>query len=292
MATILLTNDDGIHAEGLWALYGRFFKSHGVVVVAPDRERSAVGHGITLHQPLRTHRVRVWGGYEGYAVDGTPADCVKIGILEVLGKKPDAVISGINPGANVGVSINYSGTVSAAREAALYGIPSVAVSVNASDVHSFEPAASVAEKILCQILDRGLPFGTLLNVNVPDLPMEKINGFRISRQGVSVLTEYFEKRVDPRNRSYHWLGGDTQRFEGDGEIDWTALYQGYVSITPIRCDMTDYQMLEKMAEWEFNCRSPKEDPEEDPEEDREEDREEDSEENRGKDPKEDREKDL
>ena len=126
---ILLTNDDGIYAKGLWALYAKFARRHCVTVVAPDRERSAVGHGITLYQPLRTNRVNINNGFTGYAVNGTPADCVKMGLMEILDSKPDMVISGINPGANVGVNINYSGTVAAAKEAALYNVPAIAVSI-------------------------------------------------------------------------------------------------------------------------------------------------------------------
>ncbi len=246
---ILLTNDDGIHAPGLWALHDALAQRHDVTVVAPDRERSAVSHGITLNEPLRLVEVTLRGGHTGQMVNGTPADCVKLGILEVLGEKPEMVISGINPGANVGIAIHYSGTVSAAREAALYGIPAMAVSINARQVQHWDTAARYAAHIAEAVHRQGLPFGTLLNINVPDLPAEAIAGMRASRQGVSVITEYFEKRVDPRNRAYHWLGGDIQTFDDDMAIDWTALSGNHVTVTPLQCDVTDYRTLEQMRDW-------------------------------------------
>ncbi len=167
---ILLTNDDGIHAEGLWVLHGKLNVRHAVTVVAPDRERSAVGHGITLHRPLRTARVQVNGGGMGYAVEGTPVDCVKIGLMEILDEKPDMVISGINPGANVGVNINYSGTVAAAKEAALYKVPAIAVSIQGRTDDAYDFAASFTRTLAEHVYKKGLPFGTFLNVNVPDIP--------------------------------------------------------------------------------------------------------------------------
>jgi 5'-nucleotidase len=248
---ILITNDDGIYAPGLWALYRRLSEEHTVSVVAPDRERSAVSHGITLHEPLRAFKVSVNDG-EGYAVSGKPADCVKLGLLELVEAKPDLVISGINPGANVGASINYSGTVAAAREAALYGIPAIAVSVQGLKVENFEPAACFTRQLAQDVMERGLPFGTLLNVNIPHLPIKDIAGVRISRQGVSRLTEeYYEKRIDPRNRTYHWLGGDKQTCGKDLDVDRDALFQNYIVITPIKCDMTDYPVLETLKNWEI-----------------------------------------
>ncbi len=247
---ILLTNDDGIHADGLWVLHDALAGEHRVTVVAPDRERSAVGHGITLHHPLRVAEVAVRDGLRGQAVDGTPADCVKLGLSELLLEdRPDLVVAGINPGANVGVSINYSGTVSAAREAALYGVPGLAVSVNGFPGGHLEDCAGFIARLAGDLARRPMPFGTFLNVNVPDLPAGEIPGARITRQGVSPITEYFEKRVDPRNRTYHWLGGDTQRFEPDLAIDWSALSEGYISITPIKCDMTDYALLGDLESW-------------------------------------------
>jgi len=252
---ILLTNDDGIYADGLWALYRRFAPSHTVTVVAPDRERSAVGHGITLDRPLRTSEVCLQNGYRGYAVTGTPADCIKLGILEIVKDRPDLVLSGINPGANVGVNINYSGTVAAAREAALNGIFAIAVSVQGNPSKRYEEAAAFAERLVEQLPLKPLPLGTFLNVNIPDVPLEKTAGVRISRQSIVLFPEYFEKRKDPRNRTYFWQGRDMQPYTQSIDIDGDALQKNYISITPVKCDMTDDTMLESLKAWALSLRS-------------------------------------
>ncbi len=246
---ILLTNDDGIYAEGLWALYEKFVRRHSVTVVAPDRERSAVGHGITLYQPLRTTLININSGHTGYAVNGTPADCVKIGLMEILDAKPDMVISGINPGANVGVNINYSGTVAAAKEAALYRIPAIAVSLQGCLAADYDYAAHFTAILAENVYKKGLPFGTILNVNIPDIPTDKIEGVRISRQGTALYSEYVDKRVDPRNRTYYWHGYDSKTSFDDPEIDGAVLDDNFISITPIKCDMTDYNMLDELKRW-------------------------------------------
>jgi len=246
---ILLTNDDGIYAEGLWALHGALCREHAVTVVAPDRERTAVSHGITLHQPLRASRVAVNGHSQGYAVNGTPADCVKLGVLEIMGRKPDIVVSGLNPGANVGVNINYSGTVAAAKEAALGGVPAIAASIEAGAPYAYETAAGFIARLVGPVTLRGLPPGTFLNVNFPNTPWQEIAGVRISRHGLSLFKEYMEKRVDPRKRTYYWQGADMQTFEENPDIDGTALRQRFISITPIKCDMTDYDALNELKQW-------------------------------------------
>jgi 5'-nucleotidase len=246
---ILLTNDDGIYAEGLWALHGALCREHTVTVVAPDRERTAVSHGITLHQPLRASRVAVNGRSQGYAVNGTPADCVKLGVLEILGRKPDIVVSGLNPGANVGVNINYSGTVAAAKEAALGGVPAIAASIEAGEPRAYGAAAGFIARLVRAVGLRGLSPGTFLNVNVPNVPWPEIAGVRISRHGVSLFKEYMEKRVDPRQRPYYWQGADLQTFEEDPDIDGAALRDRFISITPIKCDMTDYHALNELKQW-------------------------------------------
>jgi 5'-nucleotidase len=171
---ILLTNDDGIHCEGLWALNAVLQRGHAVTVVAPDRERTAVSHGITLHQPLRADRISLNGCGSGYAVTGTPADCVKLGILEILGRRPDLVVSGLNPGANVGVNINYSGTVAAAKEAALGGVPAIAASIAGGAPYHYPTAAEFIGRLSELVGRRGLAPGTFLNVNVPNLPESQI----------------------------------------------------------------------------------------------------------------------
>jgi 5'-nucleotidase len=249
---ILLTNDDGIHCEGLWALNAVLCRSHTVTVVAPDRERTAVSHGITLHQPLRASRLSLDGCGAGYAVNGTPADCIKLGIIEILGHKPDLVVSGLNPGANVGVNINYSGTVAAAKEAALGGVPAIAASVAGGEPYHYQTAAEFVARLSELVSRRGLTPGTFLNVNVPNMPWPAIAGVRVSRHGLSIFKEYMEKRVDPRNRTYYWQGADMQVFGEDPDVDGAALGRRYITITPIKCDMTDYDMLNDLKQWDLD----------------------------------------
>ncbi len=248
---ILLTNDDGIHAGGLWALFCRLRERHTVTVIAPDRERSAIGHAITLHEPLRASLVTVNGGYSGYAVSGTPADCVKLGLFELLGTRPDMVVSGINPGANVGININYSGTVAAAKEAAVYGVSAIAVSMDGFTANHYDDAALFVSRLTEKVFNGKLPAGTFLNVNIPDVALKAMAGVRPSRQGLPESLDFFEKRVDPRNRAYYWQGCETQRFEASPDVDGTALAEKYISITPIKCDMTDYGVLDRMRDWKI-----------------------------------------
>ena len=246
---VLLTNDDGIHAPGLSSLYQALTEKHTVTVVAPDRERSAVGHAITLHQPLRATRVSINGNCRGYAVNGTPADCVKLGIMEIIGRRPDAVIAGINAGANVGANLNYSGTVAAAKEAALCGTVGIAVSIEGPRTDFCDDAACFTARLCETVVEKGLPFGTFVNVNIPDCPAHEIRGVKVSRQAVARLSEYVDKRTDPRSRTYYWQGPDRQTFADDPEIDGTALGRSYISITPVKCDMTDYRLLKDMKGW-------------------------------------------
>jgi 5'-nucleotidase len=251
---ILLTNDDGIYSKGLWALYNRFSEKHSVTVVAPDRERSAVGHGITLYEPLRASRVEV-SGCIGYAVNGTPADCIKIGFMELLDAVPELVVSGINPSANVGVNINYSGTVAAAKEAALYRVPAIAVSMQGNLENTYEDAAFFISTLAEDVIVKGLPFGTVLNVNIPDVPMDAIKGVRISRQGNELYDEFMDKRIDPRNRTYYWHGFESRISFNHPDSDGAALEENFISITPIKCDMTDYAVLEDLKTWNIRVKS-------------------------------------
>jgi len=248
---ILITNDDGIYAQGLWAVYRQLMAKHALTVVAPDRERSAVGHGITLNEPLRLEKVEVNGGFQGYAVSGTPVDCIRLGILEILDVKPDLAVSGINPGINVGININYSGTVAAAREAALYGIPAIALSIQGREARHYEAAARVAEVLAEFIFQNGLPHGTILNVNLPDVTTRKIAGVKISRQGIPTFSDYFDKRVDPRNKTYYWQGSEFQAVFDEPDMDGAALENDYISITPIQCDMTDYATMDNLKSWDI-----------------------------------------
>lgn len=248
---ILLTNDDGIHAEGLWALYHALQPHHRVTVVAPDRERSAVGHGITLHHPLRATHVRLNGSPGSWAVSGTPADCIKLAVLELLDRHPDLVIAGINPGANVGINLNYSGTVAAAKEASIYGLPAMAVSIqNGSAIH-YDAAARYVAHIAPIVYAKGLPVGTFLNINMPNLPFKRMAGVRISRQGADLYGEYIEKRQDPRKGTYYWQGTESEPEYAHKDADGAVLNASFISITPVRCDMTDYTTMEQIRRWDL-----------------------------------------
>jgi 5'-nucleotidase len=246
---ILLTNDDGIYAPGLRALYEGLNSDNKVTVIAPESEQSAVGHAITILKPLRIKTVSLSDGFKGFAVDGTPADCVKIGIRKVLNHAPDFIVSGINPGANVGVNALYSGTVSAATEGAILGIPSIAVSVDSFTPHSFEPAVRLARSLIQIIKQRGLKKGTALNVNIPGLPWEEIKGITITRHSASRFEETFDQRVDPRGNIYYWHAAETLLVDANGTTDQQALLEGKISITPIHCDLTDYDTLEHIKKW-------------------------------------------
>ncbi|MFC1886048.1 5'/3'-nucleotidase SurE [Thermodesulfobacteriota bacterium] len=249
---ILLTNDDGINADGLWALYKHFSGKHDVEIVAPDRERSAVGHGITLNEPIQAKRVSLKNGGRGFAVSGTPADCIKLSILELLDSRPDVVISGINPGANVGVNINYSGTVSAAKEAALYGLPALAVSIQGRSPDHYHSPGPFLDTLIEKVMKKGLPFGTILNINFPDRPIEAISGVQVSSQGSSLSSEFIEKRIDSRNRTTYWHGLIAPSARHDSLSDEAALKNNCISITPIKCDSTDYTLLDTLVDWKID----------------------------------------
>jgi 5'-nucleotidase len=242
---ILLTNDDGIYAPGLAALYRELQRLGEVTVVAPESEQSAVGHSISLITPLRVKEVSLNGGVEGSAVSGTPADCVKIALAELLPGPPDLVVSGINLGPNVGINVLYSGTVSAATEAAILGVPGVAFSLNSYDQSAdFATAARLARELLEKLQGwAAWTNGVCLNVNLPALPREEVKGVRITRQDTGPLVEHFERRVDPRRHVYYWLAAINARPAPAPDTDYGALAQGYVSVTPIHHDLTDYRSL-------------------------------------------------
>ena len=249
---ILLTNDDGINAPGLYALYKEMKKAGEVFVVAPDSEKSAVGHAITLSDPLRVTKFYKNNDFFGYAVNGTPADCVKIAYW-ALDIRPDVLISGINLGSNTGINIIYSGTVSAATEGMFLNIPSFAISLTTFVNPDFSFAAKFARKLSKLILKHGLPTGTLLNVNVPPVKNDhEIAGVQITRQGKAKYLEEFDKRTDPHNRTYYWLTGQKVELEKEEDVDDRAILNNKISITPIQFDLTDYEMLEKMRNWDLN----------------------------------------
>lgn len=244
---ILLTNDDGIYAPGLYALYEVFKPDFEVHVVAPVLEMSAVGHAITLSSPLRVQKVDRNGSFYGYAVSGTPADCVKIAVKELIKPGPHIIVSGINAGRNVGMDILYSGTVSAATEGAFLGYPAIAVSLDSRVDPDFSLAARVARTVVEFILSNGLSDGRALNVNIPAISESEVKGIRFTRQGTARFEERFERRSDPRGNIYYWLCGETTVDEYDKESDSALLREGYITITPIHYDLTCLKELGRLS---------------------------------------------
>lgn len=243
---ILLTNDDGIYARGLSALHEELSKEADCLIVAPEIEQSAVGHAITLFRPLMIRSAAKGGAFLGYAVCGTPADCVKIGIKELTGQLPDMVVSGINRGANCGNNVIYSGTVSAATEAAMMGVTSMAISLDSHKEADFSFAGRMARKLMHILTGHPSMAGGAFNVNVPCLPEDQIRGIKVVRQGRGRTIESFEKRVDPRDNIYYWMSGEKTSGPQDIETDTGALAAGYVTITPIHYDLTRYDYMEPL----------------------------------------------
>ena len=247
---ILISNDDGIDADGIKALTKAIKKFAEVVVVAPHTQQSAVGHSITMADPIRAKKTLMFGDFYGYAVTGTPADSVKIGVHTLLkNRKIDLLISGINQGANTAINIIYSGTVSAATEGTILGIPSIAVSLTSYTYPDFSVAAKYSAKLAKIVLKNGLPKGTLLNVNVPAI--KKVKGALLTKQGKSSWNDTYEIRHDPANRQYYWLTGSMQKTDKSREYDVKAVDDGYISVTPIHYDLTDYSFHEKMKVWKL-----------------------------------------
>ena len=241
---ILVTNDDGVHAPGIVTLAETLKNLGQVVVVAPDRDRSAIGHALTLHAPLRADELRPGV----FAVDGTPTDCVNLGIHGLVQSVPDLVVAGINRGANLGDDITYSGTVCAAMEATLMGVPAFAVSLG-GDTFSpseYSHASSTALYLAKKIMQKGLPPDTFLNVNVPPGP---VRGMRLTRQGRRRYGDMVVEKVDPRGRKYYWLGGNLCDFESADGTDCHALQGGFVSVTPLHLDLTNFKSLERLSAW-------------------------------------------
>ncbi len=247
---ILITNDDGINAEGLVALKAELDKIGQVFVVAPDRPRSACGHSITLHKPLRVEKVVLSDGSAGYSSSGTPSDCVSLALLGVIDEPIDLVVSGINHGPNLGWDLTYSGTVSAAMEGAIMGVRSFAISVaNYATRIDYSTAARFASELALKLYEHNLPESTLLNVNVPDIAASEIKGVSITRQGKRHYSGQLEKRVDPMGRDYYWLGGDIPRDYLDHGTDVHAISEGWVSVTPVHLDLTAYSSIDDVKSW-------------------------------------------
>jgi 5'-nucleotidase len=250
---ILLTNDDGIYAAGIHALLPVLSELGEVSIVAPDRERSATGHGITVHHPLRVQHYCIPNSKVcAWMVDGTPADCVKIALQALLPVKPDLVVSGINLGSNLGTDVLYSGTVSAAVEGVVLGVPSVAVSLTDFTSADFSFAAQAAKGIISKMLENSLPQNTLLNINVPPGQAKDIKGIAVTKLGNRQYENTFERREDPRGRIYYWLGGDVVDVDNDPDSDIIAVEKGYISVSPVHFDLTNYHIMNQLEKWEMD----------------------------------------
>jgi len=244
MSVILVTNDDGITSPGLTELFHAMNELGEAYIVAPDRERSAVSHALTMHRPLKVENLKD----RVYCVNGTPTDCVAIGIHKILPEKPVFVASGINKGANLGDDITYSGTVSAAIESTIMGIPSFAISLvvqgKSPPFFHFSTAAAVARDIGQYVLDNSLPYDTLLNVNIPNREVRDIEGIKFTRQGKRIYDESIQETFDPHGEKHYWIGGGNPYWEHGEDTDIAAIQKNYVSITPIHLDLTNYGALQ------------------------------------------------
>ena len=253
---ILVTNDDGVSAPGLLALTYEMRKLGEVTVLAPDRNWSGGGHVKTLDRALRIREVRLVDGTQAFTSDGAPSDCVALATLGYFKGPVDMVVSGINAGANLGHDVTYSGTVTAAMEAVIAGVPGIAVSLETLDGHvgeiDYGPAARAASRIVRQVIENGLSDEILVNVNVPFLPDEKIRGVMITRQGLRVYHSRLDERTDPRGRPYYWIGGDAPTGVPERGTDVGALAEGFVSVTPLQLDLTAYRAMTDLNTWQWD----------------------------------------
>jgi 5'-nucleotidase len=247
---ILLSNDDGIHARGMAGLHRALSSLGELHVVAPDIERSAAGHAITLSDPIKTISVEKNDRPFGTAVGGTPADCVKLALC-LLHKNPppDLVVSGINLGSNTGISVLYSGTVSAASESVILGVPAIAISLCTYRDPHWDTAEKVAYDIVSRVLENPLPDGTLLNVNIPNLPRSQLKGMKAARMGRSRFVEKFTTHLDPRGNNYYWLDGELDLLDDSVDTDVRVVNDGYVALTPIHIDLTAQQCMQQVESW-------------------------------------------
>lgn len=245
--TILVTNDDGIHSPGLISLAGALAKLGEVWVVAPDRERTAVAHAVTLHKPLRVHQM----GKRMFAINGTPVDCVNLALLKIMPKRPQLLVSGINKGVNLGDDVLYSGTVSAAVEGTILGVPSMAVSQEGRDHFRFETGAYYALRVARLVLRKGLPEETLININIPDRSLRAITGVRVTCLSRRRFDNPIIEKVDPHGRTYYWIAGTRVSWSRSKDADHEAIEEGAVSVTPIHLDSTHYAVLDELRSWEF-----------------------------------------
>ena len=252
---ILVTNDDGVTAPGLLALAQEMRKLGKVTVFAPDHNWSASGHVKTMDRPLRVRETILADGSPAFSSDGAPSDCVALSLLGFLEEKVDLVVSGINPNANVGHDVTYSGTVTAAMEAVIDGLPGMAVSLDSPENHrgrlDYSTAALVARRIMEQVIAQGLPKGVLLNVNVPYLKESELKGIMVTRQGLRLYRVELDRRFDPRGRPYFWIGGQSPTGVDEPGTDFGALRAGYVSITPLQLDLTAREAMVQLEKWKF-----------------------------------------
>jgi 5'-nucleotidase len=245
MENILLTNDDGVFAEGIEELARTLRKTYKITIVAPDRERSAASHSLTLHHPLRIVRVRE----NRFAVDGTPTDCVILAINSILKTKPDLVISGINNGPNLGEDVLYSGTVAAAVEAMNMGYPAIAVSLASYEKGNFTDSAAIIDSFFSKNFISILSPKTILNINIPPLSLKQIKGIKVTKLGHRIYSDFIMEKKDPRGRPYFWIGGQVPEWSEGGDTDFDAIKAGYVSITPLSVDMTNYSYFSIIENW-------------------------------------------
>jgi len=252
---ILVTNDDGVQAPGLLALAQEMSKLGKVTVFAPDKNWSASGHVKTLERPLRVRETVLADGTPAYSSDGAPSDCVALCLLGLFKHKIDLVVSGINPNANIGHDVTYSGTVTAAMEAVIAGVKAIAVSLDSpegySDPLDYSCSAEVARRVTEKVLADGLPAGVVMNVNVPYLKENELKGFMITRQGLRVYHDVLDARIDPRGKPYYWIGGESPTGVDEPGTDFGALRAGYASITPLQLDLTNYKAMDVLKKWEF-----------------------------------------
>lgn len=253
MLNILISNDDGIYSKGLYELAKKMTKFGKVTVVAPDKEQSAISHAITMHQPLRCKKIKLYDlDIDAWWVSGTPADCIKLGVETLLAERPQLVISGINNGENLGTDIMYSGTVSAAIEGSIFNIPSIAVSYAGHGITDFSAAAEAAANIIEKVLLHTKGKNTLININIPEISsVSDLKGIKITRLGIKKYKNNFEERKDPRGNSYYWLAGELVEDEVGEDTDIYAVRNGYASITPLNTDFTGYDDIKRLKECGF-----------------------------------------
>lgn len=248
---ILVTNDDGIRAPGLLALKNACAELGRVTVLAPSHNWSASGHVKTMHKPLRVDEVVLADGTPALSTTGAPSDAVALALLGVVPDPIDLVVSGVNRGGNLGHDVTYSGTVTAAMEATIAGIPAVAVSLTSREREDFTAAAGIAARVARQALERGLPDDVLLNVNVPPVAVEELAGIQITRLGLRIYRDELTRRLDPRGRPYYWIGGpEPTGVEEEGTDIW-AVANGYVSVTPIQLDLTAHPLIDRLEDWDL-----------------------------------------